>query len=263
MPQQPRPTADRLPPSYQPRQKQKEVRRGRVQKSKSKERLTTIPSPLPPLTSGRSASRRSSVRGRLEVPQPDSPHDRGQVLEEEDDSMDSHHGEYEDNLNGSHNRESEEEADLIELDEDDEDPVADLGGQRPITGHEFESQRSIMTLTVTPTQRTGSYPGRKTPGPRRVSPNCSGSILPGTRLPAGSSGVTPTLTPSQSRSATPELDPIAPVLTSSRRNTAVGIELVIQTKARELMWDWTLFTDPFPDPITLTEMIRKSWTDAP
>ena len=239
MPQQPRPTADRPPPSYQPRQKQNEVRRGHVQRSKSKERLTRIPSPLPPLTSGRSASHRRAVRGRLEVPQPDSPHEGGQIREEEDNSMDSHDGEYEDNLNGSHNREGEEEADLIELDEDDEDdedPLAGLGGQRPITGQEFESQRSIMTLTVTPTQRTGSYPGRKTPGPRRVSP--SASALPSTRLPAGSSGVTtPILTPSQSRSATPELDHIAPVLTSSRRSTTVGVEQVIKIKAREVMWD--------------------------
>ena len=82
--------------------------------------------------------------------------------------MDSQDGEYKDNLNGSYNRESEEEVDLIELDEDDEDdedPLPGLGGQRLITEQEFELQQSIMTLIVTPTQRTGSYPGRKTPGP--------------------------------------------------------------------------------------------------
>ena len=118
-----------------------------------------------------------------------------------------------------------------------------------------------MTLTVTPTQRTVSYPAWKIPGPRRVSP--SASALPSTRLPAGSSGVTtPILTPSQSRSATPELDHIAPGLTSSQQSTAVGIERVIQIKAWELMWDWTLFTNPFPDPITLTEMVQKCWRDA-
>ena len=48
-------------------------------------------------------------------------------------------------------------------------------------------------------------------------------------------------------------------MTSSRRNTATGIELIIQQKAREIIWDMTLFTDPFPDPFTLNEMIEECW----
>ena len=51
-------------------------------------------------------------------------------------------------------------------------------------------------------------------------------------------------------------------MTRSRRNTAVGIELIIQTKAKEIIWDWTLFTNPFPDPITLTGVVADCWSDA-
>ena len=50
-----------------------------------------------------------------------------------------------------------------------------------------------------------------------------------------------------------------PQVTSSLRNTATGMELIIQKKACEIIWDITLFTDPFPDPITLNEMIEEGW----
>ena len=50
--------------------------------------------------------------------------------------------------------------------------------------------------------------------------------------------------------------------TSSRRNVAVGLERSILVKARDLMWDWTIFVNPFPDPITLTEEVRRCWSDA-
>ena len=51
-------------------------------------------------------------------------------------------------------------------------------------------------------------------------------------------------------------------MTRSRRNTAVGIELIIQTKAKEIIWDWTLFTNPFPDSITMTGVVADCWSDA-
>src|ERR1700709_2725159 len=57
MSQQPRPNVDRLRPSQHHRQKQKKVHSGRIQKSKSKESLTTIPSAMPSLTSGQSTNR--------------------------------------------------------------------------------------------------------------------------------------------------------------------------------------------------------------
>jgi hypothetical protein len=268
MSQQPRPNIDRPRLSQHHRQKQKEVRSGRIQKSKSKESLTTIPSAVPSLTSGRSTNRRRSALGpvssRLEVPQPDSQHDGGLGLEAADDSMDSHDGEYEDN--GSHGGESEE-ADFVELDADDEEQVADFGAQRPITWQESESEPSIRLLTVTPTPRAerirySGGPGRKTSGLLRVSQNHFAHTLP-TESPAGSNlPATQTPTPNHSRPTTPEFDQAVPAVTSSRRNTAVGIELIIQIKARELMWDWTLFTDPFPDPITLIETVRTCWNDA-
>ena len=50
--------------------------------------------------------------------------------------------------------------------------------------------------------------------------------------------------------------------TRSRRNVAVGLERSILVKARDLMWDWTIFVNPFPDPITLTEEVHRCWRDA-
>jgi len=49
--------------------------------------------------------------------------------------------------------------------------------------------------------------------------------------------------------------------TSSRRNVALGLERSILVKARDLMWDWTIFVNPFPDPITLTEEVRRCCRD--
>jgi len=45
--------------------------------------------------------------------------------------------------------------------------------------------------------------------------------------------------------------------TSSRRNVGVGLERSILVKARDLMWDCTIFLNPFPDPLTLTEEVRR------
>jgi len=50
--------------------------------------------------------------------------------------------------------------------------------------------------------------------------------------------------------------------TSSRRNVALRLEHSILVKARDLWWDRTIFVNPFPDPITLTEEVRRWWSDA-
>ena len=50
--------------------------------------------------------------------------------------------------------------------------------------------------------------------------------------------------------------------TSSRQNVAVGLERSILVKALDLMWDWTIFVNPFLDPIALTEEVRRCWRDA-
>jgi len=43
---------------------------------------------------------------------------------------------------------------------------------------------------------------------------------------------------------------------------APGLELSIVLKARDLMWKWTIFVNPFPDAITPTEAVRMCWKDA-
>jgi len=43
---------------------------------------------------------------------------------------------------------------------------------------------------------------------------------------------------------------------------ATGLERSILAIARDLMWDWTIFVNPFPDPITLTEEVRTCWSEA-
>ena len=43
---------------------------------------------------------------------------------------------------------------------------------------------------------------------------------------------------------------------------AVGLERSIVLKSRDLMWEWTLFVNPFPDAITLSEAVRRCWKDA-
>jgi len=43
---------------------------------------------------------------------------------------------------------------------------------------------------------------------------------------------------------------------------AIGLKRSIVLKARDLMWEWTIFVNLFPDAITLTEVVRRCWKDA-
>ena len=43
---------------------------------------------------------------------------------------------------------------------------------------------------------------------------------------------------------------------------ATGLERSIVLKAYDLMWEWTIFVNPFPDAITLTEAVRRCWKNA-
>jgi len=43
---------------------------------------------------------------------------------------------------------------------------------------------------------------------------------------------------------------------------ATWLDRGIQARARDLMWDWTIFVNPFPDPITLTEEVHTCWSEA-
>jgi len=44
---------------------------------------------------------------------------------------------------------------------------------------------------------------------------------------------------------------------------AVRLERSIMLKARDLMWDWTMFINPLPDVIILNEAVSRCWKDAP
>ena len=43
---------------------------------------------------------------------------------------------------------------------------------------------------------------------------------------------------------------------------ATGLEGSVLARARDLMWDWTIFVNRFPDPITLTQEARTCWSEA-
>ncbi|PUU73531.1 hypothetical protein B9Z19DRAFT_1134999 [Tuber borchii] len=73
--------------------------------------------------------------------------------------------------------------------------------------------------------------------------------------------VIPAITPSHSELTTPELEGGGGERTSSGWNMAVGLELSILAKACSLIWDWTIFINPFLDPIALTKEVRRCWSD--
>jgi len=43
---------------------------------------------------------------------------------------------------------------------------------------------------------------------------------------------------------------------------ATGVERTILARSCDLIWDWTIFINRFPDPITLTEEVPTCWNDA-
>ena len=188
-----------------------------------------------------------------------------------DDSMASHNGEYEDNDGQSEVSEEEanggngeDDEDVLEPGADDEDLLADWGAQRPVKNKFLSSQRSIITITPGHTQTSAgrvSYQEQRTPAPIRVSRNRTPAFL--RRLPSALNPLaTPVLTQTKSDPAMREFDNGSGQWTSSRRNVAVGLECSIQVKAHDLMWDWTIFMNLFPDPITLTEEVGRCYSDA-
>ena len=188
-----------------------------------------------------------------------------------DDIMDSDDGEYEDydcqskvSEEEKDNENGENHEDVLELGADDEDLSADWGAQRPVENKFLSSQPSVITITPGHSQTSGgraSYQEWRTPAPIRVSQNCTPAFL--SQLPAVLNPLaTPVLTRTQSDPTMREFDNGSGQWTSSRRNVAVGLERSILVKARDLMWDWTIFVNPFPDPITLTQEVRRCWRDA-
>ena len=188
-----------------------------------------------------------------------------------DDSMDSDNGEYEDNDGQSEVSEEEEngengenDEDVLEPGADDENLSADWGAQRPVENEFLSSQPSIITITPGYTQTSSgrvSYQEQRTPASIRVSQNRAPAFLP--RLPAALNPLaTPVLTQTQSDPTMREFDNGSGQRTSTRRNVAVRLESSILVKACDLMWDWTIFVNRFPDLITLMEEVRRCWKDA-
>ena len=205
---------------------------------------------------------------RLQIAEPALADDGQQPA---DDSMDSDDGEYEDNDGQSEVSEEEEDnengendEDVLEPGVDDEDLSADWGAQRPVENEFLSLQPSIITITPGNSQTSGgsaSYQEWRTPAPIRVSQNRTPAFL--SWLPAALNPLaTPVLTQTQSDPTMREFDDGSGQRTSSMRNVAVGLERSILVKAHDLMWDWTIFVNPFLDPITLTEEVRRCWRDA-
>ena len=256
---QPRPNADTSGWQGQ-KQKQGGVRDERVRKSKSREPLSNRPSSLSQTGSMRSQPTQSAPGGQpimtqLAVAQASD--DNPEWEEVGEDSMDTQDAEYDDD-------DSSEES-MEEDTEDAEDAgnnlLGDYGAQRPIeTEYEFvESQPLVISLADWPTGtsdiQTGP-PGRTKPASRvsrslfTMLTNSSGDPSPaGSSIIPRPAGPIPVTTQH-------EQPPIR-----SRQNNAVGIELTIKNKARELMWDWPLFVNSFPDPITLTQKVYQCSSD--
>ena len=72
---------------------------------------------------------------------------------------------------------------------------------------------------------------------------------------------TPAITPTDSDSTMPEMPGTGGQQTSSRRNIAIGLECSIVLNARDLIWDWTMFVNLFPDMITLNKAVGRCWKD--
>src|ERR1700759_3751056 len=251
MPQQRRAMADRTRTSRQGRQVQREVRGGRVRKSRSGDGSSIAAPRRASLTVRSTVSR---TRGAMQGLTPSRPQiaepalaDNGQQLADDgqqladdehqsaDDSMDSDDGEYEDNDGQSEvSEEEEDDEDVLEPGADDEDLSADWGAQRPVENEFLSSQPSIITITPGHTQTSGgrvSYQERRTPAPIRVSQNRTPAFLP--RLPAALNPLaTPVLTQTQSDPTMREFDNGSGQRTSTRRNVAVGLERSILVKAR-------------------------------
>jgi len=268
--QQRRVMTDRTRSSREERQRQREVLRGHFWRSGSRDRLTIITSPsVESVTAGSAEGRRRDgvlelASSRLEVPEPVLNH-REQVLESANDSLDSNDGEYEGHDGQSEeSKESEKENELSQHG-DDTDHQSAWGAQIPI-GHEFLSlQRLILTITPGNTESSSRriiYPGRRTPAPVRVSQNSYTSAIPSRSPTVLNMLATPAITPSHPDPTMLKLDNAGGQQASSRRNMATGLEGSILARAHELMWDWTIFVNPFPDPITLTEEVRTCWSVA-
>jgi len=139
------------------------------------------------------------------------------------------------------------------------------GERQGAIGREFlGSERSIMTIIPGNTEnsiRRISYPGRRMSAQVRVSQNgCTSAIPSGSPTDLNPLAM-PVITSSHADPMVRELDS-GGQQASSRRNMATGLERPILARSLDLMWDWTIFVNTFPDPITMTEEPHTCWSDA-
>ena len=129
--------------------------------------------------------------------------------------------------------------------EENENHSSGRRAQKPI-GYGFpELQPSILTITPGHTRgsREETYPSQGAPVSVSISQNrltprilsCSSTILNLLETPAK--------IPSHSDPTMPEMHSAGGQQTSSRHNIAIGLERSIGLKARDLMWDWTMFVN--------------------
>ena len=136
--------------------------------------------------------------------------------------------------------------------------------QRPIGCEFLSSQRSILTITLgIPTIPAG---GLVTPERERLLKYELAKMVVHLPIPFRSPTdfnplAMPVITPSHPDPTVRELDS-GGHQASSRRNMATGLERSILARSRNPMWNWTIFVNPFPDPIPLTEEVRTWWSDA-
>jgi len=200
---------------------------------------------------------------RLEVPDPVLNHWL-QVLESANVTLDSNDGEYEGNDGQSEeSQESQEENELSQHGDDTDHQMA-WGAQRPIGLEFLSSQRSILTITPGnnhSSSRRMSYPRQRTPAPVRVSQTGYTSATLARAPRVLNPRATLAITPSHPDPPQLELDSGGGQQASRRRNMATELERSILARARDLMWDWTIFVNLFPDSITLTQEVSTGCSE--
>ena len=236
--------ANRTYKSKQGRQVQREFSRGGLRKSRSGDRSTIVAPRPASLTVGSIVSRtRGAIQGltpsRPQIAEPAVADDGQQLADDghqsahESHGIDSDDGEYEDNNGQSELSEEEENSvngendeNLLELEVDDENLLADWETQSPVENEFLSTQPSIITITPGHTHSSGgrvSYQEWRTLAPIQVSQNPTLAFLP--RLPAALNQLaTPVLTQTQLDPTMQEFDNGSGQRTSTRRNVAIELE---------------------------------------
>jgi len=138
------------------------------------------------------------------------------------------------------------------------------GAQRPIRHEVHNSEASILTITPGNTASSSriGYAGQRTPAQLHIIKNSVPSVVFSPSQAVLNSLATPAITPSHSEPTTRGLESGGGERPSSRRNIAIELDRSILAKACPLMRDCTIFVNPFPDPITLTEDVCRCWNDS-